>query len=120
MAVRKKRPTYPLGDVQRLVKIARISDRVLERTQEDCCIDNLAKVASFVHKRIKSLATDNFAYSEEQEYENPIFADVYVSTDWHYPLYIKFYFEHGRLTITSCHKLNKDIELARGTTIRST
>lgn len=119
MPVRKTRPTYPLGDVQRLVKLARISDRVLSRTQGDCGIDNLTKVTSFVHKRIGTLVMGAFAYSEMQEYENPIFADIYVCTDWQYPLFIKFYFEHGRLTVTSCHRLEEDIQLANGTIVRS-
>lgn len=119
MAVRKRQPTYPLGDVQRLVKLARISDRVLERTQGDCCIDDLAKVAAFIHKRIKTLKTADFAYSEEQEYDNPIFADIYVVSDWSHPLFVKFYLEHGRVTITSCHTLGKDIQRADGAIIKA-
>jgi Motility quorum-sensing regulator, toxin of MqsA len=120
MAARREQPTYLLGDVQRLVKLARIGDRVLERTQQDCGIDNFSNVATFIHKRIKTLAMVDFVRSEEQVYVHPILADIYVASDWRRPLFIKFYFEHGRVTITSCHKLDKDIQRADGMIVKAT
>jgi hypothetical protein len=121
MPARKLHPTYPLGDVQQLVKKARIGPSVLRRTRQDCGLDEMSDVKAFIIGCIRKLANADFAYSEEQEYDSgPIFADIYGLVNSRRAWFIKFYLEHGQLTIASCHAPDRDIVCADGKRIKAT
>jgi len=102
-----------------VIKYARISDKVLMRTQLDCCEDNLSKVRGIVNRLVLALKADDFAYSEEQEYAVPIFADIYATKNAHGTWFIKFFIEHGRVTVASCHAPDRDIKRVDGRTIKA-
>jgi hypothetical protein len=119
MSARRRTPTYALDEVRRVIKLARIGDRVLLRTQADCGEDSLSRVAALIRRLVASLSPDDFAYAEEQEYEIPIWADIYAVDSRQGVWFIKFYMEHGRVTVTSCHAPKEDIKRVDGKIIKA-
>ena len=123
MPARKRKqpkPHYALELVRERIRLAVIGDKVLKRTWGDCGEEDISSVARFIREMILALTPDNFAYSEPQVYRDSTKdADIYAvedygSVNW----YIKFYVEHGRVTVTSCHALERDIRCANGKVIK--
>jgi hypothetical protein len=121
MSAGSPQPEYSLAEAKSLIKLAIIGDRVLKRAALDCPHDELPKVDQFVRKLFLSLDENAFAHSKLQTYpdnKRSIMADVYAikkSGSW----YIKFYIEHGRVTVLSCHCPEHDVKLANGKTVKA-
>jgi hypothetical protein len=121
MSADPPQPEYSLAEAQSLIKLAIIGDRVLKRTALSCSYDELPKVDQFVRKLFLSLDSSAFAESKRQTYldsDRSIMADIYAINKGG-PWYIKFYIEHGRVTIVSCHCPEHDVRLANGKTIKA-
>jgi hypothetical protein len=105
MASTKRSATYQLAQVTAVARLAIIGGRVVRRTADDYPVD-LPKVTKFIVNTVASLKSNEFVRPELQEYHDrpSIMADIYAVTNDDGSWYVKFYLEHGRVTVLSCHE----------------
>lgn len=109
-------PTYSLEEVRRVWKLAVIGRTVVRRAEQHYPGSD-PEVEAFIGRTIRSLKQDDFVHSKEQEYG--IMADVYAVENDDGSWYIKFYIEHGRVTVVSCHAPEHDLPRANGTIVKA-
>jgi hypothetical protein len=73
---------------------------------------------SFIRGKLKALQSGNYECTREMDWEDPVLADVYGVTDEYGGWYIKFYVEHERVQVASCHEPEHDMHCVDGTVVR--
>lgn len=72
----------------------------------------------FVRQKLSSLTKKNFVGTDSLSFDDgTILADVYGINDEHGGWYIKFYVEHGRVQVVSCHEPEWPLTCADGTRV---
>jgi hypothetical protein len=95
-------PVHDLIEVKRLASLSRVPDGTLQDV-----IDALAcspdDAHSYVLDIIRNLSAPEYCETREMDYIPPVKGDVYGVRNDEGDWYVKFYFQHGRVTVTSCH-----------------
>ncbi len=118
MANRLLRPKYPLAQVGVRAANAAIGKKVLARTTEDYPQEK-PNVEAFIRGVISSLTASDFCYAEQQEWENPVWADIYAVKNGDGPWFVKFLLENDCITVLSCHEPFDDLVRANGTRLKA-
>lgn len=62
-----------------------------------------AEAAAYVRTMLANLLPENYSESEILDYNPAVKADVYGVHNEDGRWYVKFYMQHGRITVASCH-----------------
>jgi len=76
---------------------------------------------AFIRDKLTSLQPGNYESTvemDEWDDGNSVIADVYGVSDEHGGWYIKFYVEHGRVQLVSCHEPEHDMTCSDGTKVK--
>lgn len=114
---RRDGAAYPLAEVRRLARFAAVGRRVVQRTREAYPLSE-PEVEAFIRRTIAALKDEDFAEVVAQDYGDlTIDADVYGVRNKEGAWYVKFYVQHGRVVVLSCHTPEFPITCANGRTI---
>ncbi|MFI5300513.1 MAG: hypothetical protein ACHREM_20695 [Polyangiales bacterium] len=76
----------------------------------------------FIREKLARLRPENYESTVEMEEwgedGDAVIADVYGVSDEHGGWYIKFYVEHGRVQLVSCHEPEHDMTCTDGTKVK--
>lgn len=74
----------------------------------------------FIQEKLKSLQPTNYESTVEMEWDDgeKVIADVYGVSDEHGGWYIKFYVEHGRVQLVSCHEPEYEMTCVDGCKVK--
>lgn len=111
-------PRYDLANVLPIVRLAQIGKKRATREVENRLGFSEREAEVFVRETLASIRKENYVESIEMQYDSgAIIADVYGVNDEHGGWYVKFYVEHGRVQVVSCHAPENDMRCADGTKV---
>jgi hypothetical protein len=113
-------PKYDLVTVVLpVVRFAQVSKKRAIREVENRLGISERDAETFAREKVSGLVGGNYVESVEMQYDSgPVTADVYGVTDQHGGWYVKFYVEHGRIQVVSCHAPEMDLRCKDGTIVR--
>lgn len=72
---------------------------------------------AFIREKLGSLSAGNYHSTVEMDWDPVVIADVYGVSDEHGGWYIKFYMEHGRVALVSCHEPEHNMTCCNGSEV---
>ena len=111
-------PTYDLVEVQRVIRLAVVHRQRASRQIVARLGVSEPEAERLARAKVGALRPENFAKPEVLDYDPPIRADVYGLNDEDGNWYIKFFMEHGRVTIISCHGPKEDLVCISGLVVK--
>jgi hypothetical protein len=110
--------TYDLAEVQRVARLAIVHRARASRIIVERLGVSEPEAERRAREKLGALKAKSFVRTDIQEYDPPIAADIYGVCDEDGNWFIKFYMEHGRVTIVSCHGPARDLTCVDGTVIK--
>lgn len=110
-------PKFDLPAVLAVAHLANIGKKRAVREVANRLGTGEPAAEQFVRKKLSTLQKENYVESVEMDYDATVVADVYGVIDAHGGWYIKFYIEHGRVQVVSCHAPEHDMTCVDGTRI---
>ena len=112
-------PKYDLKSLGGVFRLAVIGKKRAVHPVMDRVGIGEPEAEKFIRDKLASLKPENYESTVEMEWDDdPIAADVYGITDEHGGWYIKFYVEHGRVQLVSCHEPAYEMTCTDGTTLK--
>lgn len=113
-------PHYKLEEIKGLFRYAMLGRKravqvVMQRTGV-----GEPEAEAFIRTKLGTLCSDNYHSTVEMPWDPVVVADVYGVSDDHGGWYIKFYVQHGRIQLVSCHEPEHDMTCADGSKVLAT
>jgi len=111
-------PTYDLGEVQRVARLAEVHWYRAARLVGDRLGVSDPVAEALARRKIVALRPGSFVRPDLQRHERPVWADIYGLCDEDGGWFIKLLVVHGRVRITSCHAPEHDLVCVDGTIVQ--
>ena len=115
-------PKYDLKDIRGVFRLASMGKkRAVHPVMARVGVGE-PEAEKFIREKLASLQPGNYestvAMDEWDDGDDTVIADVYGVSDEHGGWYIKFYVEHGRVQLVSCHEPDYEMTCADGTKVK--
>ncbi len=115
-------PKYDLNDIRGVFRLAVLGKkRAVHLVMARVGVGE-PEAEKFIREKLASLQPANYESTVEMDEwdddDDKVIADVYGVSDEHGGWYIKFYVEHGRIQLVSCHEPEYEMTCSDGSTVR--
>lgn len=112
-------PAYDLEAIRSVFRLAQLGKkRAVHEVMQRLNVGE-PHAEQFIRGKLASLEAGHYECTVSMDFdEDDVIADVYGQSDEHGGWYIKFYVEHGRVQLVSCHEPEHDMTCANGTVVK--